>query len=76
MTSHSHPQVSSSQAQTPKSAKLSLPADWQQHSKLLGSDVGVMKPIASGGVEHKGRIASEDAIFLKARCSQWTTRWI
>ena len=28
-------------------------------------DVGVMKPIASGGIEHKGRIVSEDAIFLK-----------
>ena len=24
-----------------------------------------MKPIASGGIEHKGRIVSEDAIFLK-----------
>ena len=33
--------------------------------KAAGVDVGVMKPIASGGVEHKGRIVSEDAIFLK-----------
>ena len=33
--------------------------------KAAGIDVGVMKPIASGGVEHKGRIVSEDAIFLK-----------
>ena len=33
--------------------------------KAGGVDVGVMKPIASGGVEHKGCIVSEDAIFLK-----------
>ena len=33
--------------------------------KAAGVDVGVMKPIASGGVEHKGRIVSEDALFLK-----------
>ncbi|MCZ6680521.1 MAG: dethiobiotin synthase [Candidatus Poribacteria bacterium] len=33
--------------------------------KAAGVDVGVMKPIASGGVEHEGRIVSEDAIFLK-----------
>ena len=33
--------------------------------KAAGTNVGVMKPIASGGVEHKGRIVSEDAIFLK-----------
>ena len=33
--------------------------------KAAGVDVGVMKPIASGGVEHKGHIVSEDAIFLK-----------
>jgi dethiobiotin synthetase len=33
--------------------------------KAAGVDVGVMKPIASGGVEHKGRFVSEDAIFLK-----------
>ena len=33
--------------------------------KAAGVDVGVMKPIASGGIEHKGRIISEDAIFLK-----------
>lgn len=33
--------------------------------KAAGVNVGVMKPIASGGVEHKGRIVSEDAIFLK-----------
>lgn len=33
--------------------------------KAAGINVGVMKPIASGGVEHKGRIVSEDAIFLK-----------
>ena len=33
--------------------------------KAAGVNVGVMKPIASGGVEHQGRIVSEDAIFLK-----------
>ena len=33
--------------------------------KAAGVNVGVMKPIASGGAEHKGRIVSEDAIFLK-----------
>lgn len=33
--------------------------------KAAGVDVGVMKPIASGGVEHKGCIVSEDALFLK-----------
>ena len=33
--------------------------------KAAGVNVGVMKPIASGGVEHKGRIVSEDALFLK-----------
>ena len=33
--------------------------------KASGINVGVMKPIASGGVECKGRIVSEDAIFLK-----------
>ena len=33
--------------------------------KAAGVNVGVMKPIASGGTEHKGRIVSEDAIFLK-----------
>ncbi len=33
--------------------------------KAAGVDVGVMKPIASGGIEHKGQIVSEDAIFLK-----------
>jgi len=33
--------------------------------KAAGIDVGVMKPIASGGIEHKERIVSEDAIFLK-----------
>ena len=33
--------------------------------KAAGVNVGVMKPIASGGIEHKGRIVSEDAIFLK-----------
>ena len=33
--------------------------------KAAGIDVGVMKPIASGGVEHKGCLVSEDAIFLK-----------
>ena len=33
--------------------------------KAPGVNVGVMKPIASGGIEHKGHIASEDAIFLK-----------
>ena len=33
--------------------------------KAAGVDVGVMKPIASGGIEHKGGIVSEDAIFLK-----------
>ena len=33
--------------------------------KAAGINVGVMKPIASGGVERKGRIVSEDAIFLK-----------
>ena len=33
--------------------------------KAAGVDVGVMKPIASGGVEHKGCLVSEDAIFLK-----------
>ena len=33
--------------------------------KAAGINVGVMKPIASGGVEHKGGIVSEDAIFLK-----------
>ena len=33
--------------------------------KAAGVNVGVMKPIASGGVEHNGRIVSEDAIFLK-----------
>lgn len=34
--------------------------------KAAGVNVGVMKPIASGGIEHKGRIVSEDAIFLKS----------
>ena len=34
--------------------------------KAAGVDVGVMKPIASGGVERKGRIVSEDALFLKS----------
>jgi len=33
--------------------------------KAAGINVGVMKPIASGGVEHKGHIVSEDAIFLQ-----------
>lgn len=33
--------------------------------KAAGVDVGVMKPIASGGIEHKGHLVSEDAIFLK-----------
>ena len=33
--------------------------------KAAGINVGVMKPVASGGVERKGRIVSEDAIFLK-----------
>ena len=33
--------------------------------KASGVNVGVMKPIASGGIEHNGRIVSEDAIFLK-----------
>ena len=33
--------------------------------KAAGVNVGVMKPIASGGVEQAGRIVSEDAIFLK-----------
>ena len=33
--------------------------------KAAGVNVGVMKPIASAGVEHKGRTVSEDAIFLK-----------
>ena len=33
--------------------------------KAAGVNVGVMKPIASGGIEHKGCIASEDAVFLK-----------
>ena len=33
--------------------------------KAAGVNVGVMKPIASGGIEHEGRIVSEDAIFLK-----------
>ena len=33
--------------------------------KAAGINVGVMKPIASGGIEHKGHIVSEDAIFLK-----------
>ncbi|MCE2395716.1 dethiobiotin synthase [Candidatus Poribacteria bacterium] len=33
--------------------------------KAAGVNVGVMKPIASGGVEHKGQIVSEDALFLK-----------
>ncbi len=33
--------------------------------KAAGINVGVMKPIASGGVEHKGHLVSEDAIFLK-----------
>lgn len=30
-----------------------------------GVDVGVMKPVASGAVEHGGRMASEDALMLK-----------
>jgi dethiobiotin synthetase len=34
--------------------------------KTAGVDVGVMKPIASGGVERKGRVVSEDALFLKS----------
>ena len=34
--------------------------------KAAGVNVGVMKPIASGGIQHKGRIVSEDAIFLKS----------
>ncbi len=29
-----------------------------------GADVGAMKPIASGGIEHGGRVASEDALVL------------
>ena len=33
--------------------------------KAAGIDGGVMKPIASGGIEHKGGLVSEDAIFLK-----------
>ena len=33
--------------------------------KAAGVVVGVMEPIASGGVDHKGCIVSEDAIFLK-----------
>ena len=33
--------------------------------KAAGVNVGVMKPIASGGIEHEERIVSEDAIFLK-----------
>ncbi len=33
--------------------------------KAVGVNVGVMKPIASGGVEHEGHLVSEDAIFLK-----------
>jgi len=33
--------------------------------KASGVDVGVMKPIASGGVEYEGGFVSEDAIFLK-----------
>ena len=33
--------------------------------KAAGVDVGVMKPIASGGIEHEGHVVSEDAIFLK-----------
>ncbi len=33
--------------------------------KTAGVNVGVMKPIASGGIEHEGRIVSEDATFLK-----------
>ncbi len=33
--------------------------------KTAGVNVGVMKPIASGGIEHEGRIVSEDAILLK-----------
>ena len=33
--------------------------------KAAGVNVGVMKPIASGGIEHKGSLVSEDAIFLK-----------
>ena len=33
--------------------------------KDAGVNVGVMKPIASGGIEHKGCIVSEDAVFLK-----------
>ena len=35
--------------------------------KAAGIDVGVMKPIASGGIQHKGRIVSEDANFPQAR---------
>ena len=33
--------------------------------KAAGINVGVMKPIASGGIQHKGSIVSEDALFLK-----------
>lgn len=33
--------------------------------RAAGIDVGVMKPIASGGVQRDGRLVSEDAIFLK-----------
>ena len=33
--------------------------------KAAGVNVGVMKPIASGGIERKGHLVSEDAIFLK-----------
>ncbi|MFQ6096306.1 MAG: dethiobiotin synthase [Armatimonadota bacterium] len=33
--------------------------------RARGLDVGVMKPIASGGVEHDGRLASADAVALR-----------
>ena len=33
--------------------------------KSAGIKVGVMKPVASGGITREGRLVSEDAIFLK-----------
>ena len=33
--------------------------------RARGSDVGVMKPIATGGIEHHGRLVSADALALR-----------
>ncbi len=66
MTSHSAPSGIFITGTDTEIGKTVVAAGLAAALKAAGVNVGVMKPIASGGVEHKGHIVSEDAIFLKS----------